>query len=249
MSATGFAASPEHESGMDRIFLHGPTPPVSVDLALDPPLWHLSTGRDRRPKLIFTVASNFNHPITLRTLGTVLDARQAYQGIFIYQLPTIRDIDTGQRIYLSGSEPQLSHPPGRRLATSDERGFMTLQPGEMITISYGVPCLSYNERFDGGGSGKLTFAPKSGEIGGEVFRRYFEPGHRYCIGIQNKLKRRVWEQPPEREDFQVGFWWRYVTKEQVMACPGTIPGGGYIGWSEHEIQIGGIPDVALMIEE
>jgi hypothetical protein len=139
--------------------------------------------------------------------------------------------------------------PGRRLGTGDERGFMTLQPGEPITVSYGVPCLSYNKRFDGGGNGKLTFAPKSREIGGEVFRRYFEPGHRYCIGIQNKLKRRVWEQLPEREDFQVGFWWRYGTKEQVMASPGAIPGDGYIGWSEHEIQISGLPDVELAIEE
>ena len=249
MSATELQIPPEYESGMDRVFLQGPTPPISLVMAIDSPVWHLSTGNDERPKLVFSITSHFNHPITIRTLGTLLDAHRAYNGVFIYQQFTIKDVDSGQQIYLSGSEPQPAYRPGRRLGTRDEHGFMTLQPGESNTVAYGVPCLGYNERFDGGGNGRLTFVPRSRENGGEVFRRYFEPGRRYCIGIQNKLKRRLWEQAPEREDFQVGFWWRYGTKEQVMAPPGTIPGGRYIGWSEHEIQISGVPDVELAIEE
>ena len=248
MATNELEMSPAYESGMNGVFLDGPTPPISLTVSIDSSVWHLSTGGHVRPKLIFTITSHFNHPITLRTRGTVLDARHAYNGIFIYQLLTIKDLDSGQRIYLSGSEPQLACSPGRRLGTSDELGFTTLQPSDSITVFNGVPCISYNERFRGGGNGKLAFAPRSGEMGGEVFRRYFEPGHRYCIGIQNKLKRRTWDQLPEREDFQVGFWWRYGTKEQIMAHPGTVPGEGYIGWSEHEIRISGLTDVELAIE-
>jgi hypothetical protein len=250
MAATDSEIPREYESGMDGVFLQGPTPPISLDMAIDSPVWQLSTGNDGRPKLIFTITSHLNHPITLRTHGTVLDTRNPYRGIFIHQRLTIKDIDTGLRICFSGSEPQLAYPPRRRLGTSDERGFTTLQPGQPITVSYGVPCLSYNERFDGGSKGQLTFTPRGAELGGEIFSRYFEPGHRYRIGIQNRIKRRFRDQVPEREDFQVRFWWRYGLKEEVMAPPGTTPeGGGYIGWSEHEIQINGIPDVEMACEK
>ena len=234
---------------MDGIFLQGPTPPISLEMAIDSPVWHLSTGFAGRPKLIFTITSHFDHPITLRTVGTVLRTTGMYNGIFVNQRLTIKDSDSGQRLYLQGNQPHNPVIRGRRLGTRDERNYITLQPGSPIAVSYGVPCLHSLDQFEGGGTGILTTAPRSRELGGEVFRRYFEPGHKYRIEVQNKLRCRVWEQLPEREDYQVGFWWRYGTKEQVMAPPATLPFSRYIGWTEHEIQISGVPGVELRIEE
>ena len=248
MPATDSDTPPEYESGLDRVYLQGTTPTIRLEMAIDSPVWHLNTGNDGRPKLVFTITSHFDHPITLRILGSILDRRRVYNGLFIQQRFSITDVDTGQRLCFSGSQPHYAYSPGRQLGR-DEAGYLTLYPNDPITVSYGVPCLSYNERFDGGADGSLEFAPRAAEYGGELFRRYFEPGHRYSIAIQDRFKRRCRDKPPEREDYQVSFWWRYGTKEEVMAAPGPTPGGSDIGWSEKRIELSGIPPVELAIEE
>lgn len=239
------------ESEHHGITLQGPTPPITIEMSLDRPVWQLSTGKDGLPNLIFTLTSHLNHPITLQTFNTVLDANRPYQHHFYNQLLSVTDFDTGQQIYVPETGQQRTclkraGPPRIRRRESD---FITLHPNEPSTVSYPVPYLSYNERYNSGNS-KLIFAPRGHPVGaGPIYRRFFEPEHRYCFEIQKRAKQPVMRWPPNREDFQLDLWWRYGTTEQVMAPPGPTPEGKYMGWTENRIRIGGVQGVELAIEE
>lgn len=91
--------------------------------------------------------------------------------------------------------------------------------------------------------GPLSLIPR------KVYQRYFEPYHRYCIEIQRQIKSPRLQLDPEREDFQLIFWWRYGTTEQLMGPSGPTLAGISMGWPENMIRAGGVEGVELAIEE
>ena len=168
-----------------RTHLQGPTPPVSLSLSISSPSYSLSTGLDGRPTLCFTAISHFNHPITLFIYRTVLDENQAFSGTGIYQKISATNVATGQRVWFGGSSDCRFYPPVRLLGHRDAKYFLTLHPNKPVTVNHAVPCSGLHGRFDDGGKGNLSYAPSDPEFQGEEFRKYFEAGQTYRIGVQN----------------------------------------------------------------
>lgn len=60
--------------------LQGPTPPVSFDMSIDPLVYGWNSGLEGLPRLVFTIASHFNHPLTILTYTTPLDELHAWDN-------------------------------------------------------------------------------------------------------------------------------------------------------------------------
>jgi hypothetical protein len=221
-----------------REVIFGPAPPsLSIDMAINPSIYSVSSTA--LPNLSFSITSHSTHPITILTNGTVLTKERPFIRGKNY---TAIDINTNQRVWFSTEYVQRGCPIQQRLGHSDEKHFLTLLPEVPVKITYPFdPVVCWNRRDPSEG---LTFSPRAPDFKGEEFRKYFEPGHKYRFGI-------AYKQGTERllGPVQGVLWWRYGTKEEVLAPRGAPSAGTALGWSERRIVFRNIPDVELVIEE
>jgi hypothetical protein len=231
MAASKSQTPPQVEEPGRYEVIFGPAPPsISVDMAIDASIY--SVSRTDLPNLCFSITSHSTHPITILTNGTIL----AQERPFIHgKNYTAIDINTNQRVWFSTEYLHRGSPIRQQLGHSDEKYFLTLLPEVPVKITYPFTPVGWWNRRDP--SKGMTFSPRATDFKGEEFRRYFEPGHKYQFGIAYKQGR------------QGALWWRYGTKEEVLAPRGAPWAGTALGWSERRITFGNIPDVELMIEE
>jgi hypothetical protein len=238
MATSKCQTPPQVEEPRKREVIFGPAPPfISLDMAIDPSIYSVSSID--LPNLSFLITSHATHPITIRTYGTVLSQERPFINGKNY---TASHISTNQRVWFSTEYVQRAHPIRQQLGHSDEKHFLTLLPEVPVKITYPFsPVMEWKQRDP---SKSLTFRPRALDFKREEFCRYFEPGHKYRFGIAYKQDRQGSLGP-----VQIALWWRYGTKEEVLAPRGAPSAGTALGWSERPITFGNIPDVELMIEE
>ena len=244
-------ANPKDEDSVDaepgrKDRLHGSTPPISFVLSIDFSSYRVSTGLSGRPKLSCTITSHLPCPITVFTYRSILNADQAWDKISVYQNFTAIEMESNQRVWLKGQNLCRRYPLRRQLDTDDADYFLTLHPNTPVTVSYPADVAGWNHRDLNKG---LTFTCPWRDLDGEEFRRYFEPGHTYKIGLANRPKGYIGGQPRKFGSDQLILWWRYGTKEEVLEPRDAPPSKTALGWSEPKIRIGGIPYVEVAIEE
>lgn len=229
----------------EEVVMEGLTPHISLIMSIDSSIYSLDSRLEGLPRLVFTITSHFNYPITVLTHGTPLDETHAWdsQDRF-FQNFTATDIITNQRVWIHG-QIRCRGALHRRLGHYDERYYLTLLPQVRSTVSHPV----HDLRGWHNGMGYETIVPRGGDFKGQIFQRYFEPGKRYRIGLANRplpyVEGKSWERGPD----QMILWWRYGTKEEVLEPRGTPLHEAEVGWSENKICFKGIPDVELAIEE
>jgi hypothetical protein len=238
MAASKSQTPPEVEEPGRREVIFGPAPPsLSIDMAINPSIYSVSSAD--LPNLSFSITSHSTHPITILTNGTVLTQERPFIRGKDY---TATDINTNQRVWFSTEYVQRGCSIEQRLGHSDERHFLTLLPEVPVKISYPFgPAGGWKRRDPSKG---LTVSPRAPHFKGEEFRTYFEPGHKYRFGIAYKQGRDELLGP-----VQGVLWWRYGTKEEVLAPRGAPSARTALGWSERHIVFRNIPDVELTIEE
>ena len=238
MAASKSQTPPQVKEPGKHEVIFGPAPPShSIDIAIDPSIYSVSSTD--LPSLSFSITSHSTHPITILINGTVLIQERPFIHGKNY---TAIDINTNQRVWFSTEHVQRGYHILQQLGHSDERHFLTLLPEIPVKITYlFMPVGRWNRRDPSEG---LTFSPQALDFRGEEFRKYFEPGHKYRFGIAYKQGIEGSLGP-----VQGALWWRYGTKEEVLA-PREVPSAGTaLGWSERRITFGNIPDVELMVEE
>lgn len=222
----------------------GPTPPISLRMSINSSVYSLDSGLEGLPKLVLTISSHFNHPITVFTYSTPLDELHAWQDQHTFhQNFTVTDIATNQRVWMCGST-NCRRRMRRCLGHDDERYYLTLLPEIPIIVSFPVEGLQ--DWHDG--IGYETIYRRDGDFKGETFERYFEPGKKYSIGLAPRPLPYVEGRPWERGPDQMILWWRYGTKEEVLEPRGTPLHKATLGWSENKIRLKDIPDVELTVE-
>ena len=231
--------------------LQGPTPPISLTMSINTTVYHLSTSLEGRPTLTFTLTSNLGYPITIFTHKTCLDPASAWDGVGWSRRFTALNLTYNRRVWLQTRQICRGRNFRRQLGDVDEKYFVTLLPGVPFNVSYQVHCTSWNTRTPGPA---LAFIPRSREFQGEEFRRHFEPGHKYRIGLATQSacvnkEDYIHSQFQDRRPSQVRLWWRYGSKEEVLAPRGAPMSEVDLGWSHKNKKIRGIPDVELVIEE
>ena len=238
MAASESQTPPQVEEPGRQEVIFGPAPPsLSIDMAINASIY--SVNSTDLPNLSFSITSHSTHPITILTNGTVLTQERPFIHGKNY---TAIDINTNQRVWFSTEYVQRGYPILQQLGHSDEKHFLTLLPEVPVKITYPFePVGCWNRRDPSKG---LTFSPRALDFKGEEFRRYFEPGHTYRFGIAYKQGMQGLLGP-----VQGALWWRYGTKEEVLAPRGAPSAGTALGWSERRITFGNIPDVELMIED
>ena len=230
---------------------HGPTPPVSLTMSIDSHVYSLQSGMDGRPNLSFTITCYLPHPITICTYHTALDESNAWRLDGTNAHFSATDVETNQQVLIKGGGTACrAYSLRRQLGDSDEEYYLTLQPGVPVTISHPIRGL---QGWDDG-IGNETFVYRCGDLRGQCFARYFEPGHKYRIGLAYRPGPSLdsegkWKRTIERGPYQLILWWRYGIKEEVLEPKDTPSYKAQRGWSENTIRFSGIPDVELAIED
>lgn len=203
--------------------ISGPAPPsVSLYISIDRSTCNVMS--EDLPTLTISVTSHASHPITACTYATVLNPQLALKRKNF----SVFNLTTNQRVWTQLGELHRT-PLRRQLGHSDEKYFLTLLPETPITITHPFSLVGRWKRRDPDKG--LTKIPRAINYKGEVFRSYLEPGHKYRFGVA--------------EGQGIG-WWRYGTKEEVLAPPGAPSGKG---WSEPAIKFVDVPDIEIQIED
>ena len=197
-----------------------PEPSISISITLTPCTYSYSTPEV--PTLSVHMTSHAPRPITVFTWNTVL---HPYSGLK-RQCFTITDTSSGEKI--PQNKVSLNRTRFRRqIGSSDEQLFSTLYPDQPVTV-------------------KAAFGPWPGEakpIGHpERFPRRLgwgvdglEVGHGYEVKVSSG---------------QMVIWWKWGTKEEVLAPPGESE-DSYMGeseWPPIEIEVEETPAVEFAIE-
>ena len=202
-----------------------PTPPsASLTISVDPSTCSVSS--ENLPTLSLTVTLHASRPITFCSYGTVLNP-----GLALRQKNfSVFDLTANQRVWTEIGKLQR-RPLRRRLGDSDEKYYLTLLPETPVTITHPFSLVGRwrNRDPDKG----LTRSPRALDYHGEVFRNYLEPGHKYRIGVEG----------------QGLGWWRYGTKEEVLAPMGAPPSESSRGWTEPRIAFLDVPDIEIQVED
>jgi hypothetical protein len=205
--------------------ISGPAPPsVSLSISVDPST--CSANSETLPTLSLTITLHASCPITACTYGTILYPKLALKQKNF----SVFDLTANQRVW---TEIGKIHRCAlrRRLGDSDEKYYFTLLPETPVTITHPFTLVSrWRNRDPAKG---LTRSPKARDYKGEVFRNYLEPGHKYRIGVEGQ---------------GIG-WWRYGTKEEVLAPAGAPPSEGSLGWTEPGIAFVDVPDIEIQVED
>jgi hypothetical protein len=238
LAASESQTLPQAEEPETDEVIFGPAPPfISLDMAMDPSIYSVSSAE--LPNVSFSLTSHATHPITICTNGTVLSREKPFMHGKNY---TATDITTNQRVWFSREYVQRAYSTRRQLGHRDEKHFLTLLPKVPVKITYPFSPIMVWKRRDP--SKSLTFTSRAPDYKGEEFRRYFEPGHKYRFGIAYKQGIKGLLEP-----VQTILWWRYGTKEEVLA-PREAPWAKTpLGWSEQRITFRDIPDAELTITE
>ena len=212
------------EAGIPAVISDLALPSVSLSMSVDPSTCNVNS--ETLPTLSLTVTLHASRPITVCTYGTVLNPKLALRSKNF----SVFDLTANQRVWTELGKLQR-YPLRPRLGDSDEQYYLTLLPETPLTITHPFSLIKRwrNRDPDGG----LTISPKAPDYKGEVFRNYLEPGHKYRIGVEG----------------QGLGWWRYGTKEEVLAPAGAPLSENLCRWTESTITFVDVPDMEIQVED
>jgi hypothetical protein len=214
----------QEEPGISAVISDPAPPSVSLSISIDPST--CSVNSENLPTLSLTVTLHASRPIMLCTYGTILNPKLALRQRNF----SVFDLTANQRVW---TEIGQIHRCAlrRRLGDSDEKYYLTLLPETPVTITHPFSLVSRWRNRDPDKA--LTRSPRASDYKGEVFRNYLEPGHKYRIGVEG----------------QGLGWWRYGTKEEVLAPAGAPPSENSCSWTEPGIAFLNVPDIEIQVED